>query len=178
MPSVTQVLKFVQDKAFARVPASVLEIACDRGQEVHRLCVGYAKCLWVGEGFPKFLGYYNSFTRWFDEYVEEVILAEERLYDPVLNYDGEPDLILVIKGDSLPSLWDLKTPVQPAKSWRPQVAAYRHLAITDRKLEIGRVGCIRLSPEGRPPILDESTDTVFLDFNIFRSALNIYHYFN
>jgi hypothetical protein len=177
MPSVTQVLRFVHQE-FSGISQDILDMACERGNEVHRATVCHAKGLFVvGEIFPKFQGYLHSFTAWFDQYVEEVILAEERLHHPVFDYDGEPDLVLLIKGDSLPSLWDIKSPRRPAKSWRPQVAAYKQL-VEVNGIEIGRCGCLRLSPEGRPPILDESTASAHFDFTIFMSALNCWRYFN
>jgi hypothetical protein len=174
-PSVTQVISIFSD--FSRVHPDVLEMACERGHEVHRLCIGHAKDLWVGEIFPKFLGYYNSFTRWFDEYVEKVWLAEERLYHPLYDYHGEPDLVLTIRGDELPSLWDVKSPRLTSKTWRVQTSAYKHLVEAAKGIEIGRTGCIRLSPEGKPPILDESTDTLAHDFNVFRAALICWRFF-
>ncbi|MDI6854019.1 MAG: hypothetical protein QME75_10520 [Deltaproteobacteria bacterium] len=174
-PSVTQVLKPFAD--FSPVPPEVLDAAAERGQEVHRLCHLHAKGLWVDEVAPECAGYFASFQGWFDAYVERVWLVEERLVCEVLGFTGEPDLVVTLRGDARPSVWDLKTPRASAPTWRVQVSAYRYLA---RKAgyDILRMGCLRLSPTGGAPILEEYTQTVERDFAVFLSALNCWRFFH
>ncbi len=174
-PSVTTVLAPFAD--FSRVSPGVLDAAAERGDEVHRVCALYARGLWVDEVAPECAGYFASFKDWFDAYVERVWLVEERLVCEVLGFTGEPDLVVTLRGDARPSVWDLKTPRAASPAWRAQVSAYRHLA---RKAghDIERAGVLRLSPSGNPPILEEYTKTVLQDFNVFLSALNCWRFFH
>ena len=174
-PSVTQVLRPWSD--FSRINPEVLEVAANRGQEVHAICSGIAKGLWVPDIPESCAGYVASFRQWFEQHVASVEFAEKELVDTTYGFQGHPDLLVTIKGDAGGMLLDLKTPRAPALSWRPQVAAYVHLARLNG-YHVIRGGCLRLSPEGGPPILDEYTKTLNQDFNIFRCALTLHQYFS
>ncbi len=175
MPSVTQALQPFMD--FSKVPPDVLQSAADRGSEVHAICACIAKKLWVVDEVPdNCLGYVESFVGWFDSMVEDVILAEERLYDHSLGFHGMPDLICRIRGDSGLSLVDYKTGKVVMPTWAVQIAAYRHLAIKAGH-PVHRVLCLRLSADGKPPIINESTKNMNQLFNVFVSALNCYRHF-
>lgn len=174
LPSVTTVLQPFMD--FSEVPIDVLEIASTRGTEVHSICACIAKKLWVFDIPITLSGYVDSFKGWFDSMVEEVILAEERLYDHALGFHGMPDLICRIKGDSDLSLVDYKTGKVVMPTWAVQIAAYRHLAIKAGH-PVHRVLSLRLSADGKPPIINESTRNMNQLFNVFVSALNCYRHF-
>ena len=177
-PSVTQVLRPFCD--FSNIPPDVLENACRRGDEVHRLAALYARSLWIDDVPAEYAGYYTSFTRWFDQYVVAVHLVEESLADPALGFTGEPDLIVTVKGDQGKSLIDLKTPQVGRLSWRVQCAAYRHLA-QKAGHEIIRTFALRPRPDGKMPGIPpdyEYTGTFHCDFSIFLSALNCFRFFS
>ena len=174
LPSVTECLKPFMD--FSKVPLDVLAAAAARGTEVHSICACIAKKLWVFN-IPEFCtGYVNSFRGWLDSMVEEVVLAEERLYDRSLGFHGMPDLICRIKGDPGLTLVDLKTGKVVQSSWEVQIAAYRHLAIK-AGYPVHRILSLRLSADGKPPIINESTKGMDQLFNVFVSALNCYRHF-
>ena len=175
-PSVTQILSVYQD--FSMVPENVLHMACERGQRVHAICAAIAKGLFVPTNVvtPDIAGYVASFQKWF-EYVEKVHLVEEELTHTGFGYMGHPDLVVTIKGDSEPSLWDLKTPAIVGPTWKAQLAAYDKLIHEDTNLKPNRCGSIRLKPNGKPPILDEYTGYKEDAFTAFLSALNAYRYF-
>ena len=174
LPSVTQALQPFMD--FSKVPPDVLQSAADRGSEVHSICACIAKKLWVVEVPDNCAGYVRSFQGWFGSMVEEVILAEERLYDHARRFHGMPDLICRIKGDSGLSLVDYKTGASVMPTWEVQVAAYRHLAILNGH-PVNRILSLRLSKDGKPPKITESTRSMDYLFNVFVSALNCYRHF-
>jgi len=174
LPSVTECLKPFMN--FSKVPLDVLAAAAARGTEVHSICACISKKLWVFN-IPEFCtGYVNSFRGWLDSMVEEVVLAEERLYDRSLGFHGMPDLICRIKGDPGLTLVDLKTGKVVQSSWEVQIAAYRHLAIK-AGYPVHRILSLRLSADGKPPIINESTKGMNQLFNVFVSALNCYRHF-
>ena len=162
---------------FSKVPPEALEAACERGTEVHDLSAAYAQRLWISEISERSAGFYQSFVRWFDAYVVEVHLVEERIDHEKLLYTGQLDLLITIKGDRGPSLWDLKTGALALPWWPLQVAAYDALA-RYRGFSPIRRGSIRLHPQGKMPKLSEYTGSLAQDFNIFLSALNVFRFFN
>src|SRR3972149_2373967 len=148
--SVTQVLSpYFNVKG--KIPQGRIEVGIICGNEVHKFCTTTAKREWI----PKpilYEGYCDSFLWWFDNCVEEVILVEERLEDTIMGFFGHPDLILKIKGNRYPSVFDLKTPATKSKLWRAQIAAYTHLALKNGYgpvLDPG--GSLRLKEDGGHP---------------------------
>lgn len=176
--SVTEVLNRYQD--FSHVPPDRLFLASERGTAVHDACL-----LKIARGIPPMNisdeceGYVLSFQRWFERYVAEVILTEERLVDADLGISGQIDLFC--KGKSSYLLVDLKTPVTKNKSWRLQLAGYKHLLnnqfpeIPEKEI---KVGSLRLHPEGKAPKMDWYEESYLQDFNYFLQALNLHRYFN
>lgn len=107
-PSVTQVLKPWSD--FSRVDLDLLNMAAARGTEVHSICAAIVQGLWYEEPRPEVAGYVRSFRDWFESSISEVCWAESKLVDEVYRFTGTPDIVVILKGDSAPSLWDIKTP--------------------------------------------------------------------
>jgi len=104
-----------------------------------------------------------------------MLITEIELIDGELGFAGHPDLICTIKGDTKSTLVDLKTPLAESPIWKPQLAAYRHLALR-AGYDIGRVGSLRLKPDGGRAIFTEYTDEK-ADFAAFLNALMIAKYF-
>jgi hypothetical protein len=171
-PSVTEVLSPWAD--FSRIPPDVLDAAAKRGTAVHNACFAYAAGLPVIES-SEITPYLDSFKRWFDLVVAEVVLCEQRITDDKFGYHGEPDLLVRSKHQEI-ILTDIKTPVTKMKTWRVQLAAYNNLCEKYTGINIHRVGSLRLSPDGKTPKMDYY-DYQSQDFNIFLSCLNTYKYF-
>lgn len=176
-PSVTQVLKTYQN--FSMVPKHILNMASERGIQVHTICASIAKGLFISpqEITSDVKGYITSFKKWF-EYVDQVILVEEELIDSKIGFIGHPDLVVKMIGDQHLTLVDLKTSSIVGKTWNVQLAAYWHLTTTQKKLNIKRSGSLRLKQNGNFPIFDEYTNTRNIDFAAFLSAFNAWRYFN
>jgi hypothetical protein len=175
-PSVTTVIGTVFKHwfNFDRIPEDILEAAKIRGTDVHAICAGIAL------GFPplsvpaEYQGYIDSFLRWRDLMVDEVLLVEERLVDPVLGYHGTPDLLIRSRQGEL-ILPDLKTPAALMPTWKWQLPAYDHLAKENKGLKIDRCGSLRLKADGGPASMAYYEDRDRRrNFMVFLSALTVY----
>ena len=173
-PSVTTVLDSWAD--LSGIPAGTLRAAAERGSAVHRACGALASGLWAPPLPEEYAGYVQSFSRWFEAAVKEVILVEPAFVHPVYGYCGHPDMIVRLKGDSCLTLVDEKTPLSPAKTWRPQLAAYVELSEVNG-YPIGRSLAARLRKSGAPALVNEYTGTLAGDLSVFLSCLTAWKYF-
>ncbi|MCB2188624.1 MAG: hypothetical protein KQJ78_19560 [Deltaproteobacteria bacterium] len=171
-PSVTQIIGPFAD--FGAVHPDVLAAAADRGTRVHAACATLAEGLWLPKPDQDCQGYVDSFQGWFERAIAEVVAVERRLYDEALGFCGQLDLLVLIQGDSKPTLVDLKTPAVKNRLWAMQLAAYRHLALVNG-LSVERIASLRLKKDGGTPIVDEYTSNPN-DFAAFASALNVWRY--
>ena len=181
LPSVTRIISDVGKLwlSFDHVPPDRLEFACQRGSDFHRLAALYASRLWIDEVPDSCVGFFKSFTAWFDEFVEEVILVEQTLVHPTLHYKGTPDAIVRMKGDTGLTLLDWKTPRALSKSWRLQLAAYKNLADVNGYLQsLERVASLQPHPDGGRAKFEEYTKSLTADWNVFRSMLGVWKFFN
>jgi hypothetical protein len=172
-PSVTTVLSIFSD--FSRIDPRVLQVAAERGTRVHQACAAIAQGLFVGEIPEDLQGYVASFQTWFDR-VDEVILVEQRLQDPVFMYHGQPDMVVRLRGDSAPRLIDLKTPYSRGRLWDSQISAYCRLFTVATGQECQHSGTLRLRRDGRPPLFDECRHSAH-DLQAFLCALSAYRNF-
>jgi hypothetical protein len=173
-PSVTQIVSPWVD--FSRVPEGILNAASERGSKAHHACSNRAMGLWSLEVPQDIRGYYDSFLRWFDPVVEEVLMVEDRLVDETLGFHGQPDILVRSKhGEIL--LVDLKTPAALKRAWRLQMSGYYRLVTIATPWTPHRTGTLRLHPEGRIPKMDWFDESAE-DFPMFLQALNLYRYFN
>lgn len=176
MLTVTQVIQPWSD--FSRVPQHKLDEAIKRGVAVHRSCAAYASKLWSPPLADCYHGYFNSFKRWFDTTVVEVIAVEPEIVHPIYGYAGHPDLIARLKGDNCNSLIDYKTPAAQAnKAWRTQLAGYDDATNKMSIYSTKRVLALRLTKNGGMPIINEYTNTLASDFSVFLSCLHAYRFF-
>ena len=176
MISVTQALSPFSD--FSGINPEVLQRAAERGSRVHRACAAYAS------GFPALglhaedRGYFISFIKWFDKYVNKVLMIEKRLESP-LGYTGQLDLVCWLI-DNRCCLVDYKTPALESPTWKAQIAAYCELALTELDsfqptLKIEGMA-LMLNKEGKPAkgiVYQYQVD----DFAAFLSCLNAYRFF-
>jgi hypothetical protein len=176
LPSTTQVIGFVNSQAFANIPEAVLAVACARGTDFHRLAALQAQSLWVDEIPDNCAGFFKSFSIWVSSFVAEVVVVEQQFVDKTLGFTGTPDAILRIKGDPGLTLVDWKSGQIASKGWRLQVSAYRHLAEING-YPIGRVATLQPHPDGKKAKFTEYTRSLTTDWNVFRSALNVFKFF-
>jgi len=174
-PSVTEVISPWTD--FGSVDPDTLENAADRGRRVHALCAEYAR-----GGFPLITmsedgGYFQSFCRWLDERVAEVISVEQGFQHGRHGFQGHPDLICRIVGDreTLTAV-DLKTPITKHRAWELQLAGYYGLA-REHDFNVLRALSLRLKRDGSRALVDEVPNPDMV-YRTFLEALNVWKYFN
>jgi len=175
MIRVTQPLKPFAN--FGQVHPDVLDYASKRGTAVHQACHLYAqgKLAVTGNWPSDYHGYFESFKKWFHRYVNEVIATEIELKDDDLDLVGHPDLLCVMEGDTSITLVDLKTPSTESRTWRPQIAAYRHLALKNN-YDIVRAGSLRIKKDGSRAIFNGCDDSA-ADWAAYMNILMIEKYF-
>ena len=125
-PSVTTVLE--KYSPYGNINKRVLELAQVRGTTVHSACFTICRGLPLfPHPLPEYLPRINSFRRWFDQNVDEVLEIEPELVDHDLRYKGHPDLIIVSRNFGL-CLPDIKTAEMYQPIWVAQLSAYYMLA--------------------------------------------------
>jgi hypothetical protein len=176
LPSVTTILSFVNQSAFANIPEHILLPAALRGTDVHNLVALHLQGLFY-EVEPGLEGYHQSLVTWANEFVAKVIWVEQELVDNKRGFKGHPDAILLLRGDDGYTLIDWKTPVALSKSWRLQVGGYRLLAEANG-YKIVRVASLRLDKIGGRAKFQEYTGTMVADSNVFLAALSVWNFYN
>lgn len=170
--SVTTVLGVFAD--FDVIRDEVLEAAKLRGSGVHAAAAAYASGLYV-QPLPKdWQGYFDSFRRWFDLYVDEVIFVEERFHNEQFYFHGKPDLGAVLM-DGRRVVVDYKTPAAEMPTWKSQISAYCDLAEDYYGPHFDGMS-LRLRRDGKPAKANVY-DTSGNDFAAFLAALTAYRYF-
>ena len=169
LPSVTEILSPHIETAW------FTEEHARRGSMVHAACGGHLLGNWVP--LPaEYRCYFDSFRSWADTNIDQVVLVEKRLCDHDLGYTGQPDAVLIIKGDTEPSLWDWKTSQAYCPWWRIQGGAYRSLALKN-DIITHRGGSLRLKKDGSMALVNQWPDSHWGDYNIFVGLLNAHKFF-
>lgn len=176
MYSVTRVLSPYFDEAISeeQIPEFFIKRAQERGTLVHRFCGAYALKLFVPDLPEAYQGYGSSFAPWLDQYVEEVVFAERRLYDYDLGFLGHPDLFCKLIGQSFYSLFDIKTPTTKHTVWKLQLSAYTHLC-RKNGFNPGWVGSIQLDRDGGWPTISKH-EYAERDIGVFLGLLQARRY--
>jgi hypothetical protein len=177
-PSVTEIIGFVNSRAFDGVPEFMLQRAADRGTDVHTAASLLLQGLFF-ESPPEIAGYIKSLEDWVSNFVEEVIFVEKSLISVKYGFQGHPDALVKLRGDSGLTMIDWKTPKPLSKGWRLQLAGYKILGEENYEsgLYISRVASLRLDPNGGPAKFDGYSRTLAADKNVFLSALNVWRFF-
>ena len=159
---------------FSNIDASVLKNAADRGTRVHKYCELYTKGLLGIEPEEDAKPYVESFIKWFDRMVQEVLYIEKRLYCDEYMLTGQIDLIVKM-AEPEPWIIDIKTPQQESKTWRLQTAGYLHLANKMEPNTYNRA-CLQLDKNGGVPHLKVYPHHG-KDMSLFFDALRLVEFF-
>jgi hypothetical protein len=176
IPSVTEVISFVNSRAFDDIPSYMMVRAQDRGTDVHAAAAAHLLGLWYDVD-PAHEGYIRSLENWVSEYLELVIFVEEELVSEKYGFTGHPDALVRLRGDIGLTLIDWKTPKPLSLSWRLQLAGYRLLAEANGH-KIARVASLRLAADGGRAKFDGFSKYLAHDQNVFLSALNVYKFYH
>lgn len=170
---VTSILEPYTD--FSGIPADVLANAARRGSKVHEYCESYALNLLIEKPDEDCKSFVDSFKKWFDEYVEEVVGTEERLYDEDLMITGKYDLLVKLRDSPGILLIDIKTPIQAQRSWGLQSAAYA-MMLEKKGVKTQRRAALMLDRAGGDPKLIEYTNHT-RDGVLFLNLVELHRYF-
>ena len=166
---VTEVLGKYFD--WSLIPDQLLAEACTRGNVVHITCGAYALGAHLTKiQNPAYRGFIESFIRWFDDNVAEVVAVEQAFINLVLGYTGRLDFLFRLNSGEL-ALVDIKTPAALSKTWRCQLAAYNAL-LTNAKVTADAIMSLRLKANGGPALGNRFEGNILQDYNVFLSALN------
>jgi hypothetical protein len=157
-----------------KIPEATLQYAALRGTLVHEYCSIVAEGGFLVNIDAECRPYVESFRDWFNRMVDEVILSEHRMNDETFCFTGQIDLLVKLKEGPV-LLADIKTPITKNKTWPLQCAAYHHLCEL-HGYHPDKIGCLQLSPEGKPAKLNYYENPAQY-FNLFLQALNLYKYF-
>ena len=172
---VTEVL--LPYKSFDNILPEVLEHAAKRGDKVHLACELYALNMLIEDVEEEVMPFFQSFKKWFDDYVTNVFTCETRIWGDEILLTGQFDLLCKIKGSDDLVLVDYKTPAIHDISWRLQTAAYTMLLRRYCGINVSRRITLRLSKEGKSPIISEYLDHEH-DERLYLNQLEIYRCFN
>lgn len=167
VPSVTQVLSFMENQQWVGVPHETIERARQLGNNVHLAChlFNRGELDWSTLD-PQLVPYVQGWERFLTEKSATVIASETRVAHPKLGYAGTIDTLLDVRNYDW--LVDIKTG-QPTKAWGPQTAGYAD-CLGSKKL---RRYCVRLFGDGTYKLIPFRNST---DHHIFVSMLNIYRW--
>lgn len=167
VPSVTQLLQPLCD--FSRVAREVLEAKRELGRQVHYACQlddeGDLDEDSVTEEIEPYLQAWRLFLR---ESGAKVLHNERRVFEPMLQYAGTLDNVLLLNGHKW--LVDKKTAIAVPMAAGPQTAAYLR-ALGDTS--VTHRAAVRLRPDGTYRF-DPLTGTD--DWSVFMACLSLHRF--
>ena len=174
-PRVSEILEPYSNISLANVPKHYLQNACLRGTTIHSYAIAYARGDFVPSIDAEYEPYLDSFIQWYDDSVSHLIFSETRLYHDGLEFCGQPDLIVQLKGSEDRVLIDLKTATQIYQTYPVQLAAYMDLCNV-HSLKCSKGIILKLRKDGK---IAKSYDYADCNpyFKIFLSAVELYNYF-
>lgn len=106
LPSVTTVMKPLNQALYAGISEEVMRMAAERGTAVHNAAENYA-LYGIEDIDPKYKGYFEAFLKFWEDQKPEPLAVESRLYHRILRYAGTADLPCIMDGRRV--LIDYKT---------------------------------------------------------------------
>lgn len=144
VPGVTSILRPLAD--FSGIPRDVLAAKADLGRRVHLACqLDDEDDLDEDSVEPDVAPYLDGWRRFLRETGAVVVENERRVYDPVMQYAGTLDNVLLLGGAHW--LIDKKTSIALPMAAGPQTAAYLRARGLDGPIVTHR-GALRLRPDG------------------------------
>lgn len=158
------------------IDAVTLANAANRGTRVHAYCESHALNLFVEDVDDDCKNYVDVFKIWFKEMIQEVVYTEVRCNSSFYRVSGAFDMIAILKGDTEPTLIDIKTPSSPSLSWQLQTAAYQLLAKEVLDVDVKRRICLMLPKHNSIAKIVEY-EKHQQDHKLFINALELYRFF-
>jgi len=150
--------------------------AGDLGTEFHQLCYAYNR----GEQpfIPReYIDMFDAYLRWFEACIGRIVECETTTVSRKYGYAGTFDLRAVLKGDTIPSVIDIKTSNNIQPQMALQLAAYRTALLEEGK-ETNRRLIVRVDKMKKGQLSVKEYTDHHRDLVAFLSALNLWKYFN
>jgi len=119
---------------------------------------------------------FNTYRQWFEMVIDTVIETEHLVVSKKFGYAGTFDLLAVLKGDTIPSVIDLKTSKDFWPTMALQLAAYREALLEEGK-EVNRRLVVRIDKLETGKLQVKEYIQHARDFNAFLAALSLFRYF-
>ena len=170
LPSVTEIMKFITDRKYETVTDSILDIAKEKGTQVHMACEVYNKTGYAGIN-EEYKGYLTAYMKWIKDYKVDrtKIESEVMVCNKILRYAGTVDLIY-----DKHTIIDVKTCSElDVKTTAVQTSAYREALKLKGYDNLKEMYILWLGKDGNYKYvkLDDK-------FNVFLSCLTLYNFCN
>ena len=184
-PRVTTVLNIIHRPELERWRAELGNVEADRirdytaeiGTSLHNVCRLYNRDQSFEMPTTSQIGrMFDTYRKWFDMAIDTVIETEQLVANKKFGYAGTFDLLAVLKGDTIPSVIDLKTNKDFWPTMALQLAAYREALLEEGK-KVDRRLVVRIDKleTGKLQVKEYTRHTK--DFNAFLAALSLFRYF-
>ena len=146
IPSVSNVMEPLSRAKYDHISAKTLEIAANRGTEVHNSIENFLK-FGFSDIDPEFAGYINAFEAWYKGTEPDVVGSEVRIYHKLMQYAGTLDLLCYVKDELC--IYDFKTTsVISDMTCGVQLEAYAQ-ALTTHGINVQRKRILHLKKDGK-----------------------------
>ncbi len=169
LPSVTEIMKPLEEEYYGGINAAVLNAAADRGTEVHEAMENYA-LYGIEEISEDRAGYFEGLKGWFDEAKPEPMACEYAMCHRFLGYAGKADMVCLLDGKV--TLVDYKTTSKIVRGLtRVQLEAYAQ-ALKSQGIAIERKMIVQVTKEGKVTV-DEYEANDKEAWQVFSALLNV-----
>ena len=172
-PSVSDVYSHYCKPSYAGMSLEEIIKLEEKHSYIRSHCVAVAMDMWTTDTNDEYKLYIESFRKWQQENIKEVIATQILLFDDVNRFTGRIDIICTLKNDELVAI-TIKTS-KKSKSWELQLSAYKNLCYTNR-YDVKRNIILQLSKKGEIATEFECDD-IDKSWSIFNNILNGWHYF-
>lgn len=144
------------------------EVAADVNRGTHQAMRG-----WQPPGDLREMAF--NYVDWLHKHVASIQSVERTVHSRVRRYAGTLDVLGTIRGDSSPSIIDIKTSNNPSVDWPLQLAAYKMAIEEEEDIEIARRLIVRIPKDGSPVQVYEYKDHQ-QDAEMWLHALNLWNW--
>jgi len=184
-PRVTAILDIIHRPELERWRREIGNIQADRirndtaqiGSSLHHICCFFNRDQSFEMPSTSQLGQmFDTYRKWFGMVVDTVVAAEQLVVSKKFGYAGTLDLLAVLKGDTTPSVIDLKTSKTFWPTMALQLAAYQQALLEEGK-EVDRRLVIRIDRVETGKLQVREFAQHARDLNAFLAALSLFRYF-
>ena len=184
-PRVTTILNIIHCRELERWRGNLGNLEADRvmhqaaeiGTGLHKVCHIFNNDRSFEMPTTSKIGQmFDTYKQWFEAVIDEVIGTEQLVVNKKFGYAGTFDLLAVLKGDTVPSVIDLKTSKDFWPTMALQLAAYREALLEEGK-RVNRRLIVRIDRLETPKLEVKEYTQHAGDFNAFLAALSLFRYF-